>query len=222
MGQDFIAAKFSDDEIRRIAKRTLAFYKPRPAYPIRIVDIVQSGSVLTLKREMPLRYAVAPDHSLDDHAITEFQDDLRIITVRKSINDAAKYGDGHARMTLAHELGHAVMHSGAPKARSIIEVKRNFIKPYESAERQANVFASSFLIDDFRAGQLASPEEISEEFLVSLEAARICFERLHQKARREKISQEMKALAAELASGNKPEKAAPHYLETACPRCSKQ
>jgi hypothetical protein len=32
----------------------------------------------------------------------------------------------------------------------------------------------------------------------------------------------MKALAAELASANKPEKEAAHYLDSACPRCSKQ
>jgi len=32
----------------------------------------------------------------------------------------------------------------------------------------------------------------------------------------------MKALAAELASANKPEKSGQHYLESACPRCSKQ
>jgi hypothetical protein len=222
MGQDFIAAKRSDEEIRRIANQTLVYYKPRPAYPIPIIQIVQSGSVPTLKGKMTLRFAIVPDHSLDDYAITEFRDDLRIVTARKSIHEAALYGDGHARMTLAHELGHAVMHTGAPKARSVIDVKKNFIQPYESAERQAKVFASAFLIDDIRAAQLATPEEISEEFVVSLEAARICFERLHQKARREKISQQMKALAAELASANKPEKAAPHYLESTCPQCREQ
>lgn len=222
MGQDFIATKLSDDEIRRIAKKTLAYYKPRPSYPINIVAVMQSKSVPALKGEMSLRYDVVPDHELDDYAITDFRDNLRIITARMSIHEAAVYGDGHARMTLAHELGHAVMHSGAPKARSVIEVKRNFIQPYESAERQAKVFASAFLIDDIRAAQLATSEEISEEFLVSLEAARICFERLHQKARREKISQQMKALAAELASANKPEKAAPHYLDSTCPQCREQ
>ena len=184
MGQDFIAAKLSDDEIRRIAKKVFAFYKPRPAYPINIVAILQSGSVPTVKGEMKLRYHVVPDYELDDYAITEFQDNSRIVTARKSIHEDAGFGVGHARMTLAHELGHAVMHSGAPKARSAVQIKTNFIKPYESAERQATVFGSSFLIDDVLAVQLANPEEISVEFCVSGEAARICYDRLHRQAKR--------------------------------------
>jgi hypothetical protein len=222
MGQDFIAAKLSDDEIRLMAKKTLAFYKSRAAYPINIVAILQSELVPTVKGEMKLRYDVVPDRELDDYAITDFQDNLRVITARRSIHEAAGFGDGHARMTLAHELGHSVMHSGAPKARSVVHVKTNFIKPYESAERQATVFGSAFLIDDVRAAQLENPAEISVEFCVSLEAARICFDRLHQKARRAKISQQLQKLSAEIASANKPEKEGPHYLDSACPRCSKQ
>jgi hypothetical protein len=46
------------------------------------------------------------------------------------------------------------------------------------------VFASAFLIDDKVAATLSSPEEISTEFLVSLEAAEICFERLREEAER--------------------------------------
>ncbi len=94
MGQDFIAAKLSDDEIRRIAKKTLAYYKPRPAYPIRhrrhnpkrVSSHSQRRDELALRRR--------PDHELDDYAITDFRDNLRIITARKSIHEAAVYGDG--------------------------------------------------------------------------------------------------------------------------------
>lgn len=88
-------------------------------------------------------------------------------------------------MTLAHELGHGVMHHGATlfgssSAAGSTELSRT--SPWESAEHQAKVFASAFLIDDKVAATLSSPDEISTEFLVSLEAAEICFERMIEEA----------------------------------------
>jgi Zn-dependent peptidase ImmA (M78 family) len=52
------------------------------------------------------------------------------------------------------------------------------INASESAEHQAKVFASAFLIDDKGAAELESPLEIATEFLVSLAAAEICYERI--------------------------------------------
>jgi Zn-dependent peptidase ImmA (M78 family) len=92
-------------------------------------------------------------------------------------------------MTLAHELGHGVMHAtngatdnrltGAGGTTAISETRAS-----ESAEHQAKVFASAFLIDDEVALTLNSAEAISTEFLVSFEAGEICFERLQEQVER--------------------------------------
>jgi Zn-dependent peptidase ImmA (M78 family) len=88
-------------------------------------------------------------------------------------------------MTLAHDLGPGVMHYGAVMFRNsnaigAIDLSRT--SPSESAEHQAKVFASAFLVDKKAAALLSSPEEMSTEFLVSPEAAEICFERLAEEA----------------------------------------
>jgi Zn-dependent peptidase ImmA (M78 family) len=220
MSREYIAAAMSDEAIRKQAKKTLTFYRPRLAFPINIVAILMnSPTVPTVKGDKKLRYVIVPDHELDDYAVTEFTDDERIITVRKSVHEAARFGDGRSRLTLAHELGHAVLHTGAPKARGAVLQKTKFIKPYESAERQATVFGAAFLIDDARAAQLASPGEISVEFCVSHEAATICFDRLHEHARRQVIAHKLRDLSAEIAAHNKRKADTPNYLETQCPTC---
>jgi Zn-dependent peptidase ImmA (M78 family) len=116
---------------------------------------------------------------------TEFAADSVIITVKRSVHQKAVWGDGRARMTLAHELAHGAMHNGAIMFRNSDAVGTTELSrtnPSESAEHQAKVFAAAFLIDDSIAAFLSSPEEISTEFLVSLEAAEICFERLAEEA----------------------------------------
>jgi len=127
-------------------------------------------------------------------------------------------------MTLAHELGHAVMHAaegavdhratGAAGTTTISKINAS-----ESAEHQAKVFASAFLIDDTRAKELGSPLEIATEFLVSLSAAEICYERLQEEAERAaaaqrvmKGNQDFQELMQHLAR--------PHrYLDIPCVAC---
>ncbi len=220
MGQDYISKKRSDEEIRKIARETLLYYRERVSLPVNIVDILNSATVPTVEGVKELQYKIVPDYELNDYAITEFSDYKRIVTVKQSVHDAAFYGDGRDRMTLAHELGHAVLHSGAPKARSAVQIKTNFIKAYESSERQAYIFASSFLIDDVLASQFKRIEDISVHFGVSWEAARICFERLHAEELHEKIYRGMKQLSERLLAPNKPEIPTNNYIDTSCPKCS--
>lgn len=219
MGIEYIAAKLSDDEIRRIARKTLAYYKPRPAYPINIVAILQRGSVPTLTGAMQLRYQTVPDCDLDEYAITDFREGERIITARQSVHDLAQFGDGRSRMTLAHELAHAVLHTGAPKARGLVTQKLSFVKPFESAERQANVFGSGFLIDDARAAALNEADEVAVEFCVSREAALICLERLNERARRQEMARKLRELSADIAASSRPPSKAQQYADACCPRC---
>jgi Zn-dependent peptidase ImmA (M78 family) len=112
----------------------------------------------------------------DAEAYTQFNPPH--IVIRNSVYQLARKRDGRSRMTLAHELGHLVMHPGASKLRSDFPPTANKLKPYESAEWQANKFASLFLMPIHVVRELTSPSQISESCQVSLQAAQIRFSEL--------------------------------------------
>jgi Zn-dependent peptidase ImmA (M78 family) len=125
-------------------------------------------------------------------------------------------------MTLAHELGHAVMHAGAPKSRKMaVTGTTSFSKtnPLESAEHQAKVFAAAFLIDDQVASGLLSPEDISAEFVVSLQAAEICFNRLRSKAQKAQAKERVRIAKQQFQSMNSKPAHSIRYLNDPCVGC---
>jgi len=109
----------------------------------------------------------------DAEAYTQFNPPH--IVVRNSIYQLARKANGRSRMTLAHELGHLVMHPGASKLRSEWSRPDNDLKPYESAEWQANKFASLFLMPSHIAREFVSPSHLAESCKVSYQAAQIRF-----------------------------------------------
>jgi Zn-dependent peptidase ImmA (M78 family) len=110
----------------------------------------------------------------DAEAYTQFNPPH--IVVRNSVYRSARKADGRSRMTLAHELGHLVMHPGAAKLRSDFprsETER--LKPFEGAEWQANKFASLFLMPLHIVRGFTSAPQLAESCQVSLQAAQIRF-----------------------------------------------
>lgn len=103
------------------------------------------------------------------------------IVVRNSVYQLARKGDGRSRMTLAHELGHLVMHPGASKLRTDFLSSTNQLKPFESAEWQANKFASLFLMPLHIVREFQNASQLSESCRVSLQAAQIRMSELHLK-----------------------------------------
>ena len=219
----------SNDECREIAKRTKFYYRVERVWPVNIGRILRSGKVLTVQGEMTLVYDVVDDTQLGiKDAKTELVDRSIRITAKRSIDSLVKWGDGRARMTLAHELGHAVMHAergaidhratGASGPTALSKLNAS-----ESAEHQAKVFASAFLIDDKRAAELDSPLEIATEFLISVSAAEICYERIT--AERERAASVARVLDASrrfrelVEQSEQPKK---KYLQALCISCKSQ
>ncbi len=113
----------------------------------------------------------------DAEAYTQFNPPH--IVVRNSVYQSARKADGRSRMTLAHELGHLVMHPGASKLRSDFAPSNSpKLKPFESAEWQANKFASLFLMPVHIVREFTSASQLSESCQVSLRAAQIRFSEL--------------------------------------------
>jgi IrrE N-terminal-like domain len=152
--------------------------------PVNILRCLESGSVLTLYGRKKLIFLVVDDSELAADAKTEFSKGLVTITCRRTVRHQAAMGVGRDRMTLAHELGHGVLRHSVPLFRLVGAAGATDLAQegaHTSAEHQAKVFAAAFLIHDEDAAKMGSAEEISEQFGVSLEAAKVCFDPSHAK-----------------------------------------
>ena len=120
-------------------------------FPELIVDVVP-------KSDMPV-----------EHGVT--MPDQQIILIREDVYEGAANGRGRDRFTLAHELGHLILHTGVPLSRSSLDHK-----PYEDSEWQANTFASELLMP-VEASRRCYPNtsELAELCGVSSDAARVRF-----------------------------------------------
>jgi Zn-dependent peptidase ImmA (M78 family) len=158
---------------------------------------------------------------------TIFGKGIVTISIKQSVCEAALMGDGRSRNTLAHELGHGVMHNGSEMFRRMNgNVTPKYIMPYESAEHQAKVFAPAFLINDAPAATLNSAEELSIQFGISLESARIYYEGLTEERERAENAERIKRMADQLAAdfrASDPSNASKvRYIQEFCPVCSRQ
>jgi Zn-dependent peptidase ImmA (M78 family) len=153
-------------------------------------------------------------------AVTSRGKDVVTIAVKQSVRDAAFLGEGRARYTLAHELGHAVTHEGIEMPRCTFgNLTPKWIKPFESAEHQAKVFAPAFLINDVIAQSLTSIEEISIEFGVSYESAKIHFEEMTASRDRGKIAAKFRQFADEFRASVMPAVPGQHFINEICTAC---
>ena len=237
MSDDWRVTGRSNEEVRAIAERTKAELGVSRRRPVNILRCLESGSVPTIYGRKKLIFCVVDDAELGKtDAKTEFSDGAVTITVKRSIRNHAEIGEGRARMTLAHELAHAVMHHDQTKYRQTGAAGATALardKGYESAEHQAKVFAAAFLIHDEDAAKMQNSEDISVEFGVSKRAADICFERLLKKAERARSAERVRKMAEEakaVLSGQRKlipvahaiPAAATKYLADPCTACGKE
>ena len=66
------------------------------------------------------------------------------IRIREDVYNAACDGNGRARFTVAHEIGHFLLHT--PNSISLCRMEEDTkLRPFEDPEWQANTFASELL-----------------------------------------------------------------------------
>lgn len=95
-----------------------------------------------------------------------------VLKIRESFETALKYyGDARARFTVAHELGHLFLsHPGnQPRVHADNRVDGSLANP--ELEKEANIFASEFLMPSDLVDLSMSADEISRRFQVSHDAA---------------------------------------------------
>lgn len=93
------------------------------------------------------------------------------IAIARSVYDGAYDGNARDRYTIAHELGHLILHSHLGLARAKRPAEGQKVRPFESAEWQAETFGGALLmpIDHFRGCR--NDEEVQLMFGVSAKAA---------------------------------------------------
>lgn len=95
--------------------------------------------------------------------------DKKLIQIREEVYIQALNGDNRARHTIAHEIGHALLHNENAYAR----VDKDYIVPkYEDPEWQASAFAGELLAPSYLIGD-RDIDKIMEDFGVSRGCAEI-------------------------------------------------
>lgn len=94
-----------------------------------------------------------------------------LIQIREDVYDDAVRKGGFGRFTMAHELGHLLLHRNEPvfaRNQSITDHKT-----IEDSEWQANKFAQELLVDVRHLDPYSTPELIAKKFGITGEAAKI-------------------------------------------------
>lgn len=161
----------------RVSLRSIAI-KVRQAFNIEepFLDIVRLLDVVLPAVYDQFEYQILEDAELDpDHART--YPEKKIIQVQQSVDKRARDFVGRDRFTLAHELGHLVLHQDADMG---LRRAKQSDKAYECSEWQANCFAGELLIPHTHINKSDSIEDIMDRFRVSYQAAGIQFD-IYQK-----------------------------------------
>ncbi|QND65032.1 hypothetical protein HB777_14815 [Mesorhizobium loti] len=107
----------------------------------------------------------------------------KIIYVTENLYEDAYNGDGWARILLAHELGHAVLHSDYSNrtahfnfkytniAHSIDELRIRGIPLYRDPERQADIFATCLMAPDYLIEGCSSALVLSKKAKIDMSSA---------------------------------------------------
>lgn len=104
--------------------------------------------------------------------------DAGVIRIRDDVYEGAWNNQGRDRFTLAHELGHLVLHSGVALARGPGSGNH---KLYEDSEWQADTFAAELLMPVKFIWANDSEYDLVERFGVSYDAARVRLAKLTEK-----------------------------------------
>ncbi len=134
-----------------------------------IIDVLE----LVFPRIIPnfLLIVAAEAEIRNKHGIT--YPDKDIIYLRQDVYDAACAGKGRDRFTVAHELGHLLLHKNVSfnRTESLSKISE-YAPAYKDSEWQADCFAGELLIPSSYLKNYNSISKIASEFGVSERAAR--------------------------------------------------
>jgi Zn-dependent peptidase ImmA (M78 family) len=202
MTDDYRVKSRSDQDVRQLAKKLRVYFRVDGCINVDVLSCLKQDRIWTVRGMQVLNFQARPDNEMGSNdGSTTFGKGVVNISVKQSVRAAALMGDGRSRNTLAHELGHGVMHYGPEMFRRMNgNATPKYLKPYESAEHQAKVFAPAFLINDALAATLTSAGELSIQCGMSLESAEICYKALTEQRERAQNAERVQRVADQLAA----------------------
>ncbi|MFC5760493.1 ImmA/IrrE family metallo-endopeptidase [Rhizobium sp. GCM10022189] len=137
--QNFIVPARSWDNIHSVAEAVRGALGIAQFAYVPVVDVLEK--VMDQQLEL-VRFEVGSTEEMrDNEGLAD--PNGQFIQIREDVYEKAVAGDGRARFTIAHELGHFFLHTSIPLARS---EKGDGVPPYRKSEPQANQFAAEFLM----------------------------------------------------------------------------
>ena len=168
---DYPVKPLTNDEKEAISERI------RQRLGFAETDVLTADGLLTrLCETQNVELVVRPDAVMGRSEAFITTDPSRLF-LRESVHQAILLNDARALMTIAHETFHYFVHPGVPKARAAAgNVTPKFIKPAESAERQARYGAGAILMPRKEVQRAHSANDLRKHFGVNLQAAEIRLE----------------------------------------------
>ncbi len=158
----------SNKEIMQLTERFREILGYEADQPIDILWVLENPMRLIFKNE-GFDIEIKEVDSMSEHAYTDPKTGK--IIIREDIYERAYRGEGRDRFTIAHEIGHYILHANPNMARYPRIYPGDDVKPYEDSEWQADAFAGEFLCP-CQAIKGMTPEEVANKFGVSLQAAK--------------------------------------------------
>ncbi|WP_316236594.1 ImmA/IrrE family metallo-endopeptidase [Bradyrhizobium sp. SZCCHNR1015] len=228
---DFIVDPLRDTEVRSHAKAQRRFLGLEEAKRVDPLALEQVPEIWTVHGIKPFKLEVVSDEEIPtDSGLTVFDGSRIVAKIPRRIRHKAFMGDGYARYTIVHELGHATLHvhklmqgAALPRRREG-NLTPSWIPKFKSAEHQAMVFGAAFLINDRSARQLTSADDVSVEAGISLAAARIYFEQVQEELARPAAAARVRRMADEARAVLSPKKPinTKAFLDALCTYCGQQ
>ncbi len=152
------AKPISRYEIKKITAFFRKILKLDGVQCVPIIEILE----LVLPQIFPdFEYEIRPNEEMRGLCGVTYPEQSRI-EINEKIYEKAIKGDGHARYSIAHEIGHFILHNDVKVKLCRIHPETQ-LKPYEDPEWQADVFA----------GELLAPSDLVKDMDVD-EIIRLC------------------------------------------------
>lgn len=148
-------------QIRELANKVRGLISARDDVPLDIVSLLE-----IYLQELKVEIFVLDRQEMKTVEASTDSDDLKIF-IRDDVYEALHNGDGRSRFTIAHEIGHLLMHENVSLARDQVPPKA-----YEDSEWQADVFAAELLVPLHVAAMYNDPSELSMTMGVSFTCAK--------------------------------------------------
>lgn len=159
-----IAKPLSRKAIREMANKLRSYFEISEEVPFPVIEFLE----LLASDGESLNYMIVADNELKG-CYAKTLPDKNLILIKECVYNGACDGNPRDRFTIAHELGHFLLHDGNSISFARSDEK---IKAYQNPEWQANTFAAELLLPSTAIVD-KTIEQISKKYNVSLKVAEI-------------------------------------------------